>query len=126
MAKRFGTFLKPLGKALGTSAALVTLGWAAWRWAATGMPMSPLPGSPWPYLATWGALCLAGCLLLRWATARDGAEGTDYVVAVLAFAGIRLSLAHRPGLTPLWAYAAGALAAGAAAAVLWRRSRRTA
>ncbi|MFG2875309.1 hypothetical protein ACGFYU_09925 [Streptomyces sp. NPDC048337] len=85
--------------------------------------MTPMPGSPWPYLATWGALCLAGCLLMRWATARGGAEGTDYVVGVLAFAGVRLSLAHRPELPLLWTYAAAVLAAGVVAALLWRRSR---
>lgn len=125
MTSSFGTLLKSLAKSAGTSAALVALGWAAWRWASTGMPMSPLPGSPWPYLATWGAACLAGCLLMRWATAREGAEGTDYVVAVIAFAGIRLSLSHRPEVSLLWTYAACTLAAGAVAALLWRLSHRS-
>ncbi|MEU9413799.1 hypothetical protein [Streptomyces sp. NPDC048272] len=106
---------------LATAAGLFGAGYAAFRWGSTGMPLSPQPGSPWAYLATWSAFCLVGCLLLRWAAVTEGGEGTGYVVLVVAFAGVRLSLAHRPDLDLLWAWAVPTLLLGTAAALAWRR-----
>lgn len=117
--------LAALGWSAAVTAAVVALGYASYRWAATVSPLQPLPGSPWPYLATWGVLCLACCLLLRWSTGFTGVEGAAQAVGALAFAGIRTSLAHRPDLALLWAYGALALALAAVAAVFWRLRHRS-
>lgn len=117
--------LAALGWSAAVTAAVVALGYASYRWAATVSPLQPLPGSPWPYLATWGALCLACCLLLRWSTGFKGVEGSSHAVGALAFAGIRISLAHRPDLALLWTYGALAVALAAVAAALSRRRHRS-
>ncbi|MFI5759345.1 hypothetical protein ACIA8F_00135 [Streptomyces sp. NPDC051563] len=117
--------LAALGSSAAVTAVVVAVGYATCRWAATGLPLEPLPGSPWPYLATWGALCLAWGLLLRWSTGFVGVEGGAQAVGALAFAGVRTSLAHRPDLTLLWTYGALALALAATAAVFWRRRHRS-
>ncbi|MGW1772190.1 hypothetical protein [Streptomyces sp. NPDC002104] len=116
--------LASLGWSGAVTAAVVALGYATYRWAATGLPLEPLPGSPWPYLAVWGVLCLALCLVLRWSTGFVGMEGGAEAVGALAFAGVRTSLAHRPDLAPLWTYGALAVTLAAAAAVFWRRRHR--
>ncbi|MFD3676118.1 hypothetical protein [Streptomyces sp. NPDC058613] len=115
--------LRALGWACVVTAVAVGAGYAASRWGAS-MPLRPLPGSPWPYLGAWGAFCFAAYLLLRWATAGTGFEGGGQLIALPVFAGIRLSLLHRPDLGPLYAYGAAALALAAVAAALWRRRRR--
>lgn len=117
--------LAALGWSAAVTAAVVALGYASYRWAATVSPLQPLPGSPWPYLATWGVLCLACCLLLRWSTGFGGVEGGAQAVGALAFAGIRISLAHRPDLALLWAYGALGVALTAVAAVFWRLRHRS-
>ncbi|MFZ3499041.1 hypothetical protein ACODT5_38490 [Streptomyces sp. 5.8] len=117
--------LAALGWSGAVTAVVVALGYASYRWAATVSPLQPLPGSPWPYLATWGVLCLACCLLLRWSTGFGGVEGGAKAVGALAFAGIRISLAHRPDPALLWTYGALALALIAAAAVFWRLRHRS-
>ncbi|MEU6893077.1 hypothetical protein ABZ934_14995 [Streptomyces sp. NPDC046557] len=115
-----------LVRSLGSTALLVIAGYFAYRWAATGLPLEPLPGSPRPYLAAGAAVCLAGCLLLRWASApgraqdADYGEGTDYVVGVAVFAAVRVCLAHRPDLATVWAYGALGLTALALAGAFWR------
>lgn len=119
--RRTSSALSALLWSLATAACLFGAGYVAFRWASTGMPLSPQPGSPWAYLATWSAFCLVGCLLIRWASVTKGGEGTGYVVFVIAFAGVRLSLAHRPGLDLLWAWAVPALLLGTATALAWRR-----
>ncbi|WP_329444092.1 YIP1 family protein [Streptomyces sp. NBC_01426] len=119
--ERRSPVLSALLWSLVTAACLFGAGYAAFRWASTGMPLSPQPGSPWAYLATWSAFCFVGCLLLRWAAVTEGGEGTGYVVLVVAFAGVRQSLAHRPDLDLLWAWAVPALLLGTAAALAWRR-----
>ncbi|WP_327253996.1 hypothetical protein [Streptomyces sp. NBC_01244] len=117
--------LAALGWSAAVAATVVALGYASYRWASTVSPLEPLPGSPWPYLATWGVLCLACCLLLRWSAGFGSVEGGAYGVGALAFAGIRISLAHRPDLALLWAYAAPAVALIAVAAVFWRLRHRS-
>ncbi|WP_329382679.1 hypothetical protein OG625_19940 [Streptomyces sp. NBC_01351] len=115
--------LVALGWSAATAAGLVAAGYAAYHWAATDLPLDPLPGSPWPYLAVWGVLCLVGGLLLRWATRFQGVEGS-YAVFALALAGTRTSLAHRPDPALLWTYGALALALAAVGATVWRRRNR--
>ncbi|MCX5123842.1 hypothetical protein [Streptomyces sp. NBC_00347] len=117
--------LAALGWSAAVTAAVVALGYASYRWAATVNPLQPLPGSPWPYLATWGAFCLACCLLLRWSTGFGGIDGAAQAIGAMAFAGIRTSLAHRPELALLWTYGALALALAAVAAVFWRLRHRS-
>ncbi|MER5778599.1 hypothetical protein ABT144_30820 [Streptomyces sp. NPDC002039] len=119
--RRTPSVLSALLWSLATAACLFGGGYAAFRWASTGMPLSPQPGSPWAYLATWSAFCFVGCLLLRWAAVTEDGEGTGYVALIVAFAGLRLSLAHRPDLSELWAWAVPALLLGTAAALAWRR-----
>ncbi|MFJ8011806.1 hypothetical protein [Streptomyces sp. NPDC096339] len=122
-----GTVLAALGWAAAVTAAALAAGYAASRWASTGYPLEPLPGSPWPYLAVWGTLCLAGCLLLRWATRLRAMEGNGYALLAVTVAGIRLSLAHRPDTALLWLYGGSALALAASATALGRlRGRRAA
>ncbi|MFD3805139.1 hypothetical protein ACFWSF_31275 [Streptomyces sp. NPDC058611] len=115
--------LRALGWACVVTAVAVGAGYAASRWGAS-MPLKPLPGSLWPYLGAWGAFCFAAHLLLRWATAGTDFEGGGQLIALPVFAGIRLSLLHRPDLGLLYAYGAAALALAAVAAALWRRRRR--
>ncbi|MFE4264259.1 hypothetical protein [Streptomyces sp. NPDC056883] len=117
--------LAALGWSVAVTAAVVAVGYASYRWAGTVSPLQPLPGSPWPYLATWGALCLAWCLLLRWSTGFKGVDGAAQAIGALAFAGIRTSLAHRPDLALLWTYGALAVAVAAVAAVFWRLRHRS-
>ncbi|MFD3325413.1 hypothetical protein [Streptomyces sp. NPDC058701] len=117
--------LRALGRACLVTAVAVGAGYAASRWGAS-MPLGPLPGPPWPYLGAWGAFCFAAYLLLRWATAGTDFEGGGQLIALPVFAGIRLSLLHRPDLGPLYACGAAALALAAVAAALWRRRRATA
>ncbi|WP_327305565.1 hypothetical protein OG730_20300 [Streptomyces sp. NBC_01298] len=112
--------LAALGWSGAVTAVVVAVGYATYRWPATGLPLEPLPGSPWAYLATWGALCLALCMLLRWSTGFEGVEGGSQAIGALAFAGVRTSLAHRPDLALLWAYGGLAIALAAGAAAFWR------
>lgn len=119
------TVLAALGWSAAIAAAVVALGYASYRWSATGLPLEPLPGSPWPYLVTWGVLCLACCLLLRWSTGFGGIDGAAQAAGAIAFAGIRTSLAHRPDLGLLWTYGALALALIAGAAAFWRFRHRS-
>ncbi|MCB5181289.1 hypothetical protein [Streptomyces antimicrobicus] len=122
---RHSSPLAALGSSAAVAAAAVALGYASWRWAATGLPLEPLPGPPWPYLAVWGVFCLAGCLLWRWATAYTDPEGGAHAIGAVAVAGMRTSLAHRPDVLPLWLYGALVVAACAGAAGWWRgRVRR--
>ncbi|MCX4779775.1 hypothetical protein [Streptomyces sp. NBC_01264] len=117
--------LAALGWSVALAAAVVALGYASYRWAATGLPLEPLPGSPWPYLAAFGVLCLACCLLLRWATGFKGVDGGAEAIAALSCAGIRTSLAHRPDLALLWTYGALAVALITVAAIVWRLRHRS-
>ncbi|MER5869651.1 hypothetical protein [Streptomyces sp. NPDC002044] len=115
--------LRALGWACVVTAVAVGAGYAATRWGVS-IPLKPLPGSPWPYLGAWGGFCFAAYLVLRWATAGTGFEGGGQLIALPVFAGIRLSLLHRPGLGPLCAYGALALALAVVAAARWRRRHR--
>ncbi|MFD5144404.1 hypothetical protein [Streptomyces sp. NPDC058401] len=117
--------LAALGWSAAVTAVVVAVGYAFYRWPATGLPLEPLPGPPWPYLATWGVLCLACCLLLRWSTGFKGLEGGAQAIGALSVGGIRTSLAHRPDPALLWTYGALALAVAAVAAVFWRLRRRS-
>ncbi|MFJ3922567.1 hypothetical protein [Streptomyces sp. NPDC090022] len=130
--RRLPAPVSALLRSLASTAVLVALGYAAYRWAATGLPMEPLPGSPWAYLATGAAFCLAGCLLLRWAVAAakaradadgdsDYFSGLDYVVSTVVFAGIRICLAYRPDLATVWTYGFIGIGALGVVAVVWRR-----
>lgn len=116
--------LAALGQAVGITAVVTALGYAAHRWAATGLPMEPLPGSPWPLLTAWAVLTFLACLLLLWATAGVEYDGRWQLVVLPVFAGVRLSLAHRPDPALLYAYGAAVLAVAAAATALWRLRRR--
>ncbi|MFF5701791.1 hypothetical protein ACFY7H_04730 [Streptomyces sp. NPDC012794] len=114
-------WLRALTRATAMTAAMTAAGYAAHRWAATGLPMEPLPGSPWPYLIAWAALTFTASLLLQWGTSGIDYDGRWSLVALPVFAGIRLSLAHRPDPALLYAYGLAALAAAAAGIILWRR-----
>ncbi|MEU3721593.1 hypothetical protein [Streptomyces sp. NPDC031705] len=115
--------LRALARAAAMTAAMTAAGYAVYRWAATGLPMEPLPGSPWPYLGAWAVLTFLVSLLLQWATSGIDYDGRWSLVAVPVFAGIRLSLAHRPDPALLYAYGLAALAAAAAGTALWRLRR---
>ncbi|MEU9002231.1 hypothetical protein [Streptomyces sp. NPDC048551] len=119
--------LAALGRAGGIAALVTAIGYATHRWAATGMPLTPLPGSPWPYLTAWAVLTFLAGLLLQWATAGVDYDGRWQLIVLPVYAGIRLSLAHHPDPALLYGYGAAALAAGAAGVALWRRRgpRRT-
>ncbi|MFI5615967.1 hypothetical protein [Streptomyces sp. NPDC051567] len=124
------TPLRVAGWAAFVTAGTVALGWAAQHWAATGLPLEPLPGSPWPYLTAWAVLGFAACLLLRGATRRMELEDRGEVIGVPLFCAIRVSLAHRPELELLYAYGALALVLAALALAGWelrhrRRGART-
>ncbi|MEV6954484.1 hypothetical protein [Streptomyces sp. NPDC051183] len=113
--------LRILGWSTAVTAVVTALGWAGHHWAATGLPMEPLPGSPWPYLTAWAVIGFAACLLLRAAMAGLDSDGHGgQLVAVPLLAGIRLCLAHRPDPALVYAYGAAALAALAVVALLWR------
>ncbi|WP_405979842.1 hypothetical protein [Streptomyces sp. NBC_00158] len=116
-------WLRVPATALAMAALMTCLGYAVYRWAATGLPMEPLPGSPWPYLGAWAVLTFLAGLLLQWATSGVEYDGRWALVGFPAFAGIRLCLAYRPDPAPLYAYGLAALAALAAAVALWRRRR---
>ncbi|MFJ3882753.1 hypothetical protein ACIPW5_35555 [Streptomyces sp. NPDC090077] len=118
-------WLRVPAMALAMAALMGGLGYAVYRWAASGLPMEPLPGSPWPYLGAWAALTFLAGLLLQWATHGVDYDGRWALIGVPAFAGIRLSLAYRPDPTLLYAYGLTALAVAAAGIALWRL-RRTA
>ncbi|MEU9715261.1 hypothetical protein [Streptomyces sp. NPDC047976] len=111
--------------ALAMTAVMTGLGYAVYRWAATGLPMEPLPGSPWPYLGAWAVLTFLAGLLLQWATSGIEYDGRWTLIGIPLFAGIRLSLAYRPDPALLYAYGLAALAVAAAGIALWRL-RRTA
>ncbi|GLX34877.1 hypothetical protein Sros01_09500 [Streptomyces roseochromogenus] len=113
--------LAALGRAAGITALVTAIGYALYRWASTGMPLSPLPGSPWPYLTAWAVLTFLAALLLQWATAKVEYDGRWQLLVLPAYAGIRLSLAHHPDPALIYAYGAAALAAGTAVTALWRR-----
>ncbi|WP_330297484.1 hypothetical protein [Streptomyces sp. NBC_00503] len=117
--------LRSLCWAAAMTAVVVAAGYAAHRWAGAGMPLEPLPGSPWPYLTAWGVLGFGAFLLVRWAT--YGLEWDGLLSAAPVFMGIRAGLRYRPDLTLLYGYGALTLAAAACAVLLWRlRSRRPA
>lgn len=118
-------WLRVPAMALAMAALMTGLGYAVYRWAATGLPMEPLPGSPWPYLGAWAVLTFLAGLLLQWATSGIEYDSRWSLIGVPAFAGIRLSLAYRPDPALLYAYGLAALAVAAAGIALWRR-RRTA
>ncbi|MER7511399.1 hypothetical protein ABTX82_24035 [Streptomyces lavendulae] len=122
--RRLPAPLAALGRAAGITAVAIAIGYATHRWASTGMPLSPLPGSPWPYLTAWAVLTFPACLLLQWATAGVDYDGRWQLVVLPVYAGIRLSLAHHPDPALLYAYGAAALAAGTAGTALWRRRLR--
>ncbi|UQX01919.1 hypothetical protein [Streptomyces sp. RerS4] len=113
--------LRVLGRAAAVTAAMTAVGYAANRWAATGLPLEPLPGSPWPYLTAWAVLTFLACLLLQWATSGIDYDGRWQMIVVPIFAGIRLSLAYHPDPTLLYAYGLAGLAVGAAGIAWWRR-----
>ncbi|MFE2155607.1 hypothetical protein ACFXAO_36870 [Streptomyces lavendulae] len=113
--------LAALGRAAGITALVTAIGYALYRWASTDMPLSPLPGSPWPYLTAWAVLTFLAGLLLQWATAKVEYDGRWQLLVLPAYAGIRLSLAHHPDPALIYAYGAAALAAGTVATALWRR-----
>ncbi|MET8753829.1 hypothetical protein ABZW32_27575 [Streptomyces sp. NPDC004667] len=116
--------LAALGRAAGIAALVTAIGYAMYRWASTGMPLSPLPGSPWPYLTAWAVLTFLAGLLLQWATAKVEYDGRWQLLVLPAYAGIRLSLAHHPDPALIYAYGAATLAAGTAVTALWRRRLR--
>ncbi|MDK9498069.1 hypothetical protein QEZ40_003017 [Streptomyces katrae] len=119
-------WLRVPAAALVMAAVMTGAGYAVYRWAATGLPMEPLPGSPWPYLGAWAVLTFLAGLLLQWATSGIDYDGRWALIGVPFFAGIRLSLAYRPDPALIYAYGLAALAAGAAGIALWRRQRAAA
>ncbi|EFL16183.1 hypothetical protein [Streptomyces sp. C] len=116
-------WLRVPASALAMTAVMGLAGYAVYRWAATGLPMEPLPGSPWPYLGAWAVLTFLAGLLLQWATSGIDYDGRWALIGIPFFAGIRLSLAYRPDPALLYAYGLAALAAAAVGVALWRRSR---
>ncbi|MFG2618829.1 hypothetical protein ACGFXC_14585 [Streptomyces sp. NPDC048507] len=124
METRIPAPVAALGRAAAIAALAVAIGYATHHWASSGMPLTPLPGSPWPYLTAWAALTFLAGLLLQWATAGVDYDGRWQLVVLPVYAGIRLSLAHRPDPALLYAYGATALAVAAAGIALWRRGRR--
>ncbi|MGE7389867.1 hypothetical protein ACQKM2_30750 [Streptomyces sp. NPDC004126] len=119
-------WLRVPATALAMTAVMTGAGYAVYRWAATGLPMEPLPGSPWPYLGAWAVLTFLAALLLQWATSGIDYDGRWALIGIPFFAGIRLSLAYRPDPSLLYAYGLAVLAAAAAGTALWRRSRAAA
>ncbi|MCX5377321.1 hypothetical protein [Streptomyces sp. NBC_00091] len=115
--------LLALGQAATLAAVIGAVGYAVHRWAATGLPMSPLPGSPWPFIAAWTALTFLAGLLLVWATTGVDFDGRWQLILFPAIAGIRVSLAHRPDPALVYAYGLAALAVAAAGIAVWRRRR---
>ncbi|AZM89954.1 MULTISPECIES: hypothetical protein [Streptomyces] len=116
-------WLRVPAAALVMAAVMTGAGYAVYRWAATGLPMEPLPGSPWPYLGAWAVLTFLAALLLQWATSGIDYDGRWALIGVPFFAGIRLCLAYRPDPALLYAYGLAALAVAAAGTALWRRRR---
>ncbi|MCX5196146.1 hypothetical protein OOK31_19970 [Streptomyces sp. NBC_00249] len=112
--------LLALGRATGITALVTALGYAAYRWAATGLPMEPLPGSPWPYLTAWAVLTFVACLILNWATSGIDYDGRWQLIVFPAFAGVRLCLRLRPDTALVYAYGLGFLAVAAVAVAVWR------
>ncbi|WP_327253891.1 hypothetical protein [Streptomyces sp. NBC_01244] len=104
--------------------AVVAAGYAAHRWAGAGagMPLEPLPGSPWPYLTAWAVLGFWAFLIVR--RVAHHLEWDAVIAAGPVFLGIRAGLAYRPDLTLLYGYGALTLAVAAGTVLLWRlRSR---
>ncbi|WP_371677718.1 hypothetical protein [Streptomyces sp. NBC_01276] len=122
--RRLPAPLAALGRAAGIAALVTAIGYATHHWASSGMPLSPLPGSPWPYLTAWAVLTFLAGLLLQWATARVEYDGRWQLIVLPVYAGIRITLAHHPDPALLYAYGAAALAVGTAGTALWRRRLR--